>query len=147
MAANAQFMTSDNLRQISVTAGPDVSRDLLLALKRRMAADSKPFADCRVPNLKELYIKLPRYSEFEVPKLDALVEVLSLTLARRANFGSRLDYLIVSECLKTEAYWEGYMPEEIARNTVTEPCLCDSHSPTPSSDDDKTDISNDSDLE
>lgn len=112
-----------------------------------MPVDSVPFAECRAPTLKALHVELPEYSEFKLSVLNALLEMLALTLTRRAEFGSHLDRLVVSECLMTKAYWEGYMPQEIARKAEPEPCFCESHSLVDSSDDDEADGDTDGDLD
>lgn len=139
-------MNSDSLSQIDVTARPEVSTDVLLALKRKMPADSVSFVECPAPNLKDLRVGIPP-GMFGLPELNTLLETLALTLPHRADFGSCLDRLVVSECLITAAYWDAHMPPEIANMAEWERCPCDSHSWLFSSDDSAVDSDTDTDTD
>lgn len=147
----AQFLNSDRLNEISITAQPGVTCDMLVALKRRMPVHSGSYSECRAPKLKTLRIKLPEYGEFRLSTLEAFVESLAFTLTRRVAFGSHLDRLVVSECLMTKASWNLHMPNEITEKAEGVPCLCDSHSLAAWSDENEVDIDSggdsDSDLE
>lgn len=107
-----------------------------------MPSDSAvPFNECPAPNLKDLRVEIPGIGSFQFSQINKLLETLALTLKRRADFGSQLERLVVSECLKTRGYWDQYMPPEITNMAELEPCSCDCHSWVFSSDDDDTDDS------
>lgn len=114
-------MNSVHLSSISITGHPEVSCDILLALKRRTLNES------RVPDLEDLQVTLPEDCEERLSELDKLSEMLALTLIRRADFGFPLDHLLVSECLTTNAPWKRYRSEQIAKEVETKSCECETH--------------------
>lgn len=104
--------------------------DLLFMLRQDVPLEGSSTA-LKAPTLQLLHLELPRYQQQYISRLQQVVDALALTLAHRANKGSHLDRLIVTECLTTKVSWEECMRRHEVRGLEqkleTVPCHCTSH--------------------
>lgn len=135
----SQFDHSDRLHQIRVDAELSMMYDLLFMLRQDSPQEMSPTAP-KAPMLKELHLELLRFQQQYIPDLQKIVDALALTLAHRANMGSHLDRLVVSDCLTTKVPWEECMHTHEVRGVEqklhTVPCCCDRHYSNNECDDD-----------